>query len=70
MNDRITFYEESGQRDFGLRRIRRANVNAYALITRCMYIYMTELRNIVTIKHSVFRYYDPNAKKRVASCIT
>lgn len=39
MNDRITCYEESGQRDFGLRRIRRANVNAHTLIMRCMYIY-------------------------------
>lgn len=38
----ITCYEESGQRDFGLRRIRRANlrgdVNAHTLIMRCMYM--------------------------------
>lgn len=24
---------------------------------------MRGLRNVVTIKHPVFRYYDPNAKK-------
>lgn len=40
-----------------------------------MYVYERTLRNIVTIKQPVFRYYDPNAKKRrelheFRACIT